>query len=147
MALGCFEVHAGDFKPGNHHQLSRSPLWYFGGKYREWRLVMDVGSWRRETVPVSQVVSVEVASEEAFNRLGGVLGWGLAGDVLFGPVGLLAGLIRGGRGKKTTFICSLKDGRKFLATAPSGVFSKIQLGAIAEAFDHGGSRAAAARET
>ena len=39
MALGRFEVHAGDFKPGNFHQLvGAGPFEERGGK-----LVMDTG--------------------------------------------------------------------------------------------------------
>jgi hypothetical protein len=39
---------------------------------------------------------------------------------------LLAGLLAGGRGKDVTFVCKLKDGRKFLATAPSKTYTELQ---------------------
>lgn len=80
----------------------------------------------RETLSLDTVESVEVASEEAVKRIGGTLGWGVAGAVLLGPVGLLAGLLAGGVGKDVTFVCKLKDGRKFLATAPSKMFVELQ---------------------
>lgn len=114
MAFGSFEVHAGDFKKGKEHQL-------VGGK-----LVMKrADQFFRETIELDELESVEMASEEAVKRLGGTVGWGLAGGVLLGPVGLLAGLLAGGRGKDVTFVCKLKDGRKFLATGPSKVFTEL----------------------
>lgn len=60
---------------------------------------------------------------------------GLAGTVLLGPAGLLAGLILGGRGKETTFICVFKDGRKFIGTASSGVFVELQKHVLASSFE------------
>lgn len=58
-------------------------------------------------------------------RLGGTVGWGVAGAALLGPIGLLAGLLLGGKGKDVTFILKLKDGRKMLATTDSKTFTKI----------------------
>lgn len=80
----------------------------------------------REKVKLADIEAVEVASEEAVIRVGGAIGWGVAGAVLLGPVGLLAGLVAGSRGKAVTFVCKLKDGRKFLASAPSKVFIELQ---------------------
>ncbi|MBF9235631.1 hypothetical protein [Microvirga alba] len=115
MALGRFTVHAGDFRKGNEHQFLRGKL-----------LMKKPKGFFRETVRLDAVESVEVASEESVKRLGGTIGWGVAGAVLLGPVGLLAGLLAGGRGKDVTFVCKLKDGRKFLATASSKMFVELQ---------------------
>jgi hypothetical protein len=54
-----------------------------------------------------------------------VAGWGIVGAVLLGPVGLLAGLLAGGRGKDVTFVGVHKDGRKFFATTDSKTYTKI----------------------
>jgi hypothetical protein len=123
MAFGRFEVHAGDFKPGKFHQLRKGP---FDG--RAGILIMDVGHGvlSRETISLSQVAKVEKASQESVTRLGGAVGWGIAGDVLLGPVGLLAGVVAGSRGTNVDFVCQLKDGRKFVATAPSKVFTQLR---------------------
>ncbi|MBA9034329.1 MULTISPECIES: hypothetical protein [Rhizobium] len=80
----------------------------------------------RESIRIDEVDTVEVASEESVKRLGGTLGWGAVGGLILGPVGLLAGLLAGGRGKDVTFVCKLKDGRKFLATAPSKTYTELQ---------------------
>lgn len=79
-----------------------------------------------EGIPTSSLASVEVATEETVKRVGGTVGWGAAGAVLLGPVGLLAGLLMGGRGKDVTFIAQFKDGRKMLATTDAKTYTKIQ---------------------
>jgi len=114
VAFGSFKVLAGDFQKGKGHQ-------FVGGK-----LIMKIpGKFFGETISLNQVETVEVASEESVKRIGGTVGWGVAGGILLGPVGLLAGLLAGGRGKDVTFVCKLKDGRKFMATAPSKVFTAL----------------------
>jgi hypothetical protein len=70
--------------------------------------------------------SVSLASEEAVKRTGGTIGWGVAGAALLGPVGLLAGLLLGGKGTDVTFIAQFKDGRKMLATTDAKSFTKLQ---------------------
>lgn len=79
-----------------------------------------------ETIPLSELESIEVASEESVKKIGGTIGWGAAGALVLGPVGLLAGLLLGGKKKEVTFVAKLKDGRKFLATADSGIFTKLK---------------------
>lgn len=114
MAFGTFEIHAGDFKKGKEHQ-------YVAGK-----LVMkNEGKFFREDIPVTEIEELDVASEESVKRLGGAVGWGAVGAMLLGPVGLLAGLLAGGKGKDVTFVCKLKDGRRFIATAPSKVYTEL----------------------
>ncbi|MDR3499932.1 MAG: hypothetical protein P4L72_11990 [Parvibaculum sp.] len=80
----------------------------------------------REKISVTQIAEVGIASQESVTRLGGAIGWGIAGDVLLGPVGLLAGLVAGGRGTNIEFVCVLNDGRKFLATASSKIFARLR---------------------
>lgn len=125
-SLGNIEIYAGDFKPGKLSQLG----WVRRGIFaREEMLIMDVGSRAREKIPLSQIAEIEKASAESVNRLGGAIGWGIAGDALFGPVGLLAGLVAGSRGTNVDFVCKLADDRKFIATAPAKTFSKLRAAA------------------
>ena len=74
----------------------------------------------------NRLAVVEVASEESVKRIGGAAGWGAVGALALGPVGLLAGVILGGRSKDVTFIATFKDGRKMLATTDSKTFTKLQ---------------------
>lgn len=107
-------VHAGDFGKGKGS---------FGlGAFA----LPKENSWQFEGVAQQQLASVEMATEDSVKRLGGTVGWGIAGAALLGPVGLLAGLLAGGRGKDVTFIATFKDGRKMLATTDSKTFTKIQ---------------------
>ncbi|MDO5506390.1 MAG: hypothetical protein Q4F49_08925 [Pseudoxanthomonas suwonensis] len=117
MAFGTFQVHAGDFKKGSDHQfLSAKPPYL---------LMKNEGKFLREKIFLTELSELDVASEESVKRVGGTVGWGVVGGALLGPVGLLAGLLAGGRGKDVTFVCKLRDGRKFMATAPSKVYTEL----------------------
>ncbi|MEZ5990059.1 MAG: hypothetical protein R3F30_13205 [Planctomycetota bacterium] len=83
------------------------------------------GKFFRERIPADAVEEIEVATEENVKRLGGTMGWGLAGGLLLGPVGLLAGLLAGGKRKAGTFVCMFRDGRKFLGTTDSKTWTAI----------------------
>jgi len=115
MDLGLIEVHAGDFAVGKHNHQ------FLGDCFH----MKVAGRFRKERIPTTQVSEVVMATEEEVKRLGGTVGWGVAGAALLGPVGLLAGLLAGGRGKDVTFVCKFKDGRKFLGTARSKTYTKI----------------------
>lgn len=113
--FGTFKVVAGiHFQHGSHHQFNFNTF-----------NMLVVGKFFRESIDISQVEQLELATEDSVKRLGGTVGWGAIGGALLGPVGLLAGLLVGGRKKETTFICVFKDGRKFMATTPSKVYTAI----------------------
>ena len=108
-------VHAGDFLKGDSRFSCGSLI-----------LKTTEHPWLGETIPIHQLETVEVASEESVKKIGGTLGWGAAGALVLGPVGLLAGLLLGGRRKEVTFVAKLHDGRKLLATTDNGTFIKLQ---------------------
>lgn len=124
MGLGRINVHAGSFKKGNESQ-------YVRGKF----IMKNEGKFLREDIPLSQLDTIELASEQAVISIGGAAGWGIAGSVLLGPAGLLAGLVLGGRSKEKTFIGVFKDGRKFLASADEKVFNEIRTSQLAASFE------------
>lgn len=108
-------VHAGDFAKG-------------AGSITGGLMFMPPEKWWQQwghKIPLGDIAEVEAASEESVKRIGGTVGWGAAGAVVLGPIGLLAGLLLGGRGKETTFVCKLKDGRKFLATTDTKGYTKL----------------------
>ncbi len=113
--MAVIKVHAGDFLPKNGE---------FNG--RQLVLKTEAKHSRGETIELSELDQVEVASEENAKRIGGTLGWGAVGAVALGPVGLLAGLVLGGRKKEVTFAAKFKDGRRLLATTDSATFIKLQ---------------------
>lgn len=113
--MAKIKVHAGDFLKGDG-QFSFGSL----------TLMTTAHSFVGETIPVSSLETVAIATEENVKKLGGTIGWGVAGGVLLGPVGLLAGLLVGGRKKEITFVATFRDGRKLLATTDSKTFTKLQ---------------------
>lgn len=114
--MGQIKIQAGDFQEGE------GSIFSFGSFS-----LRKKGAWfDSEIVRPTEVEEVSIATEESVKRLGGTVGWGAAGAVILGPVGLLAGLLLGGRGKQVTFVVRLKDGRKFLATTDAKTFGKIQ---------------------
>lgn len=128
MGPGRINVQAGNFKKGLESQ-------YVHGNF----YMKNEGSFLREKILPSQIDKLELATEESVISLGGAAGWGIAGSVLLGPAGLLAGLILGGKGREATFICKFKDGRKFLGTASASVFNELQKTVLAASFSPGES--------
>jgi len=114
--MAKIRIHAGDFLPNRDGQLT------FGS------LVLPTAekAFAGEAISITKLESVEVATEESVKRLGGTVGWGVAGAVVLGPVGLLAGLLLGGKGKDVTFAATFKDGRRLLATTDSKTFTKLK---------------------
>ena len=115
------QIHAGDFTTGkgsisvSANSFGLTQAWAPG----------DGFLGKADGFTKSDVEDVSIATEENVKKIGGTVGWGVVGATLLGPVGLLAGLLMGGRGKQVTFILKLKDGRKMLATTDSKTFTKL----------------------
>lgn len=119
--MANIQIHAGDFTKGKG-TISVDSL--AAGLTQAWA---PGDGFLGKTIAFTKfdVEDVSVATEENVKKIGGTVGWGAVGATLLGPVGLLAGLLLGGRGKDVTFILKLKDGRKMLATTDSKTFTKI----------------------
>jgi hypothetical protein len=113
--MAKIKVHAGDF-------LKQDGRLSFGSLV----LLTEKNNFLGEAIPLNRLETVEVASEESVKRVGGAIGWGAVGALALGPVGLLAGMLLGGKGKDVTFVAKFKDGRKLLATTDSATFTKLQ---------------------
>ena len=107
-------VHAGDFRKGDG-QVTLAAL----------VLKTDAHPWVGEAISFKQLATVDIATEESVKKIGGTLGWGAAGGLLLGPVGLLAGLLLGGRKNEVTFVAKFKDGRRLMATTDSATYRKL----------------------
>lgn len=112
--MAKIKVHAGDFSKIN-------PQYTFGSF-----LLNEPGKWTASKYTAEDIETLEQASEENVKRVAGTAGWGIAGGALLGSVGLLAGLVAGGRGKDVTFVVKFKDGKKLLGTTDSKTFTKMQ---------------------
>ena len=107
------KIHGGDFRTNGSFSL---------GTF----ILSPNGKFMSERISVKELETLEIATEENVKKLGGAIGWGIAGGVLFGPVGLLAGALLGGRKKETTFVAKFKDGRKILGTTDHKTFVNIK---------------------
>ena len=121
--MGTITVHAGDFLKGDG-VVRWGP---FNGKVS---LKTEAHTWVGEDIPGDQLEAVEVASEESVKKIGGTLGWGAVGALALGPIGLLAGLLLGGKGREVTFVARFKDGRRLMATTDSATFTKLKAAAF-----------------
>lgn len=113
--MAKIKIHAGDFLEGDS---------FFNSGILQLRTAEH--SFIGEKIFLNSLESVEVASEESMKKMAGTIGWGAVGAIAFGPIGLLAGVLAGGRKKEVTFAAKFKDGRKMLATTDSGTFIKLQ---------------------
>ncbi len=73
----------------------------------------------------ADLVKIEVKNEESAKNIAQTLGWAIAGNIVLGPLGLLAGAAMGGNRKNVCAMCELKDGRKFLAVMDSKIFQQM----------------------
>ncbi|MEX5354091.1 hypothetical protein WCE02_22455 [Pseudomonas juntendi] len=97
-------VQSGDFLQGE-------------GEYRNGSLMLRTARSPSpgERISLTRIQDLRLASLEASRSLSGALGWGVAGALVAGPVGLLAGLWLGGKEEQATFLATFKDGRKLMA--------------------------------
>ena len=77
------------------------------------------------------VVEVELVTEENRARVGAMAAWAAAGAFLLGPIGALAGLLRGGHGERVSFLARFTDGKRALLVADRSVFVRFAQGAAA----------------
>ena len=82
--------------------------------------------FKGETINLGQEIkSIDQVDEAEVKRLAGTAGWGFVGAALLGPLGAIGGMLLGGRGKEVCFACTLRDGRRFLATTDGKTWRKL----------------------
>ncbi len=112
-------IHAGDFPKGD-------ATMYFE------RIVLPRTSgdgFAGKVVALDDLVQIDLASEENVKKIGGTLGWGAAGALVLGPVGLLAGLLLGGKKTEVTFVAKFKGELKMLGSTDSKTY-KIMMAKV-----------------
>lgn len=129
MPAMTLKIHAGDW---GDTIAGFGPGWT--GKYR---IVFSRGFFKgKDTYFVdTDIAELEIVTEENKKRVLGTAGWGAAGAALLGPVGLLAGLLLGGKGKEITFACHFSDGKKILASTDQKTFRLFQVPTLKSQFD------------
>lgn len=119
--MANLNIHAGDFSKGKGNISIMFGMVSFSGAWQSG----DGFSAKTNTFGKDDIEEITLATEDSVKRVGGTVGWGAVGALALGPVGLLAGLLLGGKGKDVTFVLKLKDGRKMLATTDSKTYTKL----------------------
>jgi hypothetical protein len=92
----------------------------------EWEYKMGILWGAFEQIEMSsQLKSVTPQTEESVKKLPEMVGWGLAGAVILGPLGAVAGAMMGGNRKQMCALIELHDNRKFIATMDSKIYQEL----------------------
>jgi len=102
------KILAGDFKKGDYEIV-------FGAAHGASGEIKLKGN----------IDSLEVVTEENKKKIAGTVGAGVVGGLLLGPVGVIGGMLLGGKKKEVTFVCVLKDGKKFLGITKNKNYQKL----------------------
>lgn len=107
-------VLAGDFLQGD-------------GEWRNGVLTLStpLHPWPGISIPIAKFATLEVANQESVNKVKDAIGFGIAGAMILGPIGAIAGFLLAGKETEVTFIATLKDGRKLLAATDSDTYQEI----------------------
>jgi len=110
-----FKYVDGDFSEGTTTEDLFGKLYILDGGDENNKIEITRGSLK----------DIEQLTEENRQKWLAKAGWGLAGTLAFGPIGLAAGLFLGGKGKKYSVILTLSDDRSFMAEASDDVYKKL----------------------
>lgn len=68
---------------------------------------------------------LQLVDERSNVKVAGAAGWGVAGALVAGPVGLLAGAILGGKGQKAVFMATFSDGKRVVAECDKATWARM----------------------
>jgi hypothetical protein len=114
LTMASITVLAGDFLQGDGE--------YLNGVFT---LRTSLHPWPGIALPLSSFKRVEVANEDSIKDVKDAISFGVAGAMLLGPIGAIAGFMLAGKETEVTFLATLKDDRKLLAAVDSHTFEDI----------------------
>ncbi|QQE10028.1 hypothetical protein JD969_10920 [Planctomycetota bacterium] len=79
-----------------------------------------------ERIPAVKIKTINVESENDCKDWFDACGLAAVGSLVLGPIGLLAGLLLGGKKKRICFVATFDDDRKILGTTDSEIYKKIR---------------------
>jgi hypothetical protein len=82
------------------------------GRLEELRILKS--AFRHESVKASDILAAEIVTETNRTSILAKVGWGAAGAVALGPLGLLAGVIGAGHKQERVIAIGIRDGRRAL---------------------------------
>ena len=126
--MATFAILAGDFgktpSPTIAGQTLRLPK---PPHAVSWKMLFGVTKWEPvESIHAAEIASLEVVGQASGKSFGGAAAAGIAGDLLLGGIGAVAGVLAGGNKDAVTFQLTLRDGRALLGSAKPTAFQKIQ---------------------
>ncbi|UVM48527.1 MULTISPECIES: hypothetical protein [unclassified Pseudomonas] len=83
-----------------------------------------------KSFPVSEFKDLTVQNTESNKNIKSAIGLGIAGAMLLGPVGAIAGYLLAGNSTEVTFMATLKDGGKLLAATDCDTYRDISAHAL-----------------
>ncbi|POA17619.1 hypothetical protein C1886_20910 [Pseudomonas sp. FW300-N1A1] len=110
--MATISVLAGDFLPGD-------------ANYQSGVFTLQSLLGRPVRIPVASFETLEAACVESVKNTRDAIGLGIAGAVLLGPIGAVAGYLIAGEETEVTVIATLKDGKKLLAVLKDDTFQEI----------------------
>lgn len=74
---------------------------------------------------MGEIESLQIQTQESVKDLAKTLGLTVAGGVLLGPLGAIAGYFAGGSRKEVCVLVKLKNGKKFLAVMDQRIYQQV----------------------
>src|SRR4051794_27994263 len=72
------------------------------------------GSFFSDQISWEQIVKAQIVTNENYSSVGRSLGWGIVGDLAFGPPGMAVGVLAGGRKSRIMVAVEFADHRSVL---------------------------------
>jgi hypothetical protein len=97
------------------------------GEYNQGTITLKTASNPRvgSNFLVSEFKDLKVENVDSNKNIKSAIGLGIAGAMLLGPVGAVAGYFLAGRETEVTFVATLKSGKKLLAATDSDTYRDI----------------------
>src|ERR1700722_2538099 len=123
-------VRAGDFVAGSAAEIHYK---FFGNKPLAIELKV-AGRLFRESIPIHDLVRVEIVAQDSVSRSGNTILRGVVGQAIFGPVGAIVGAMSSSDRRQTEvmFCAEFKDGRTLLASSDFESFSCLKSAVFAK---------------
>lgn len=89
-------------------------------------LTADPAMGRADVISLmGEIKKLTVQTQESVKDLAKTLGFTIAGAVLMGPFGAVAGYFAGGSRKEVCVLCELKDGKRFVAVMDQRIYQQM----------------------
>lgn len=82
--------------------------------------------WPGVKISTQEIRDVTLVSESSYRDVSSSVSLGLAGAMVLGPIGAVAGLMLAGEKDEVTFSLALRDGRSMLCAADGCTYRKLE---------------------